>query len=432
MITSGDDFKIELTIKRNGDTFSISDAQNIVFNVYQYGYKVFTVPDSLVSVNGAIVTAIIESDQSALMDDAGFEIRLNCNIPDNEYTDNLNNTTFVIENPSVQSIGGSGEVINLPVSTISATGKIAMDSTATAFMRVRGFSNSKLAMDSTAIGSTTANALSTGKIAIDSNATGLARVSAASSGKIAMSASATGTAEFNIAGVAELWLKSDAGITYSSGSLVESWADQSDNGYLFEETNASEQLEFIASQINGYGAIGTPAFADQLKRLMFTGAKSVFNFLHDGTTDYTIYMVKKGYDGSSYTNCDFGTEQTANIGTGPGFISYRADRSYVKNTTVRVGASNDNNIGYQFYKMGIKDVAAVRSVFNWVHGGSEVSESLSGFTFDLGDSLYDLSVGRPPLTGSSRVAMVEIIVVKTPTTIQDTEIDNYIINKYAL
>ncbi len=94
----------------------------------------------------------------------------------------------------------------------------------------------------------------------------------------------------DIAG-AVLWLRADMGVTLN-GTDVSAWADQSGNGNNVAQGTASAQPLYDAenADLNNRPSI-TYANADTSHALVFGGAKSVFNRLHNGTDCTTFHVI---------------------------------------------------------------------------------------------------------------------------------------------
>lgn len=433
MISPGDNFKVEVSITKDGNAFSVAESTNRVFEVWQFGRKVFTVDASDVTVVTSTVTAIVTEANSALLDDAGLAVKFICDIPDNDHAGQTNRTTFVIENPTAQAIGGTATIYNLPVSSIAFNGVAVAIATFAATMTVRGVFEGVAAAKGQIRGSAKASGTFEGVAAADASMRGAVTVFGTMAGVAAADANMTGTAFFDKAANSFLWLESDAGVTLN-GSTVEEWEDQSNNGYLFTQIEAAKQLDYnstgFSSGGSNFATIETPSFAAQLKSLPFDGTKSAFNFMHQGTQDYIIFALNQGYDGASgYSNGDFTTEYNPNVGSGPGAHLYRGKRFYINSSSDRGGVDVDNNAGVILSMQGLRIDGATKTAFAQIYGQSESIDDMSSFVFDSGDSQNLLTIGGQ---SSSRQKHVAYIVVKDPTSTQITEWTNYLVNKYNL
>ena len=433
MISPGDNFKIEVSITKDGNAFSVAESTNRVFEVWQFGRKVFTVDSSSVSVVTSTVTAIVTEANSVLLDDAGLAVKFICDIPDNDHAGQTNRTTFVIENPTAQAIGGTAVIYNLPVSSIACNGVAAAIATFAATMTVRGVFEGVAAASGQIRGSTKAFGTFEGIAAADASMRGAVTVFGTMAGVAAADANMTGTAFFDKAANSFLWLESDAGVTLN-GSTVETWEDQSNEGHSFTQDEASKQLDFnstgFTSGGDDFATIETPSFASQLKSLPLDGNKSDFNFMHQGTQDYIIFSVNQGYDGvSGYSNGDISTEYNPNVGSGPGVHLYRGKRFYINSASARGGDLDDNNSGVILSMQGLRIDGATKTAFIQIYGRTEQTDDMSSFVFDSGDSQNLLTIGGQ---AASRQKHVAYVIIKDPTSTQITEWTNYFVNKYNL
>lgn len=438
MITPGDDILIEVSITKDSTPYDLTGNTNMVFEVWQFKRKVFTVPSADVTSSISSISAIVNGSQTELLEDAGMAVKVVCELPDTAHEGNTNKMTFNIENPTVQSIGGSAIIYNTPISKITLNGVAAAKAGFAVTMTIRALFSGVAAAKANLIGRISVQGQFNGVAAADASISPTSTVKAVINGLASAKASFAPTAEFNKAASAYLWLETDANVSLSSGDFVtggqvDGWDDQSDNGFTFSQSFGANQLDYIPNGFGTHAVIGTTAFASQIKSLVTDEAKSSWNFLHDGTTPFTIFMIKQGYDGSSYTDADLTTVYNANAGAGPGFIVYRANRAYIKSATLREGAAGgDGNSGYKLFYSGFKDDGAGnKDVFSQVHGGVESVQSMDSFSFDASDSQYDLFLGGRN-GGGSRSALVAIVIVKDPSAVELSEWTSYLTTKYSI
>lgn len=143
----------------------------------------------------------------------------------------------------------------------------------------------------------------------------------------------TGPAGVGSSATNVLWLKADVGTsTFTNGSPVSSWTDQSGNGVVLNQATAAQQPLFVSSLMNGYPAIefdnnGSSGQNDYL----ITPDNPIF----DNTNGYSFFTVTrmKGFgDAQSIIS------KRNNVGNEEAFMLF-----YYTGNRLFVDIDNDNN-----------------------------------------------------------------------------------------
>lgn len=131
-----------------------------------------------------------------------------------------------------------------------------------------------------------------------------------------------------------LWLKADEGVSLS-GSDVTSWIDQSANAFRFNPLSTSRPA-YLGNAFNGLPTLSFTAGTDYLDQV--SGSALDFKYLHDGTTDYTVFFIGKKNTTAVTTNYPiFSTgRSTSNVGV---FLNATRSNSEVRYTIMRGVAS---------------------------------------------------------------------------------------------
>ena len=130
-----------------------------------------------------------------------------------------------------------------------------------------------------------------------------------------------------------LWLKADAGTsTSTNGSPIASWNDQSGNGVVLNQSNASQQPLYVSSLMNGFPAI-------EFDNNTGSGQNDFFstpdNPIFDNTSGYSFFTVTRM---KGFGNAQSIISKRNNVGNEEAFMLffYTGNRLYVD-------IDNDNN-----------------------------------------------------------------------------------------
>lgn len=141
--------------------------------------------------------------------------------------------------------------------------------------------------------------------------------------------------------VLHLWLKSDAGVSLS-GNEVTSWVDQSANAFRFNPLSTSRPA-YVDNAFNELPALSFTAGTDYLDQA--SGSSLDFKYLHDGTTNYTVFFVGKKNTAEATTNYPiFSTgRSTSNVGA---YLNATQSNTQIRHTIIRgvAGTQALNNI----------------------------------------------------------------------------------------
>ncbi|MNJ88842.1 hypothetical protein D3C87_63990 [compost metagenome] len=143
----------------------------------------------------------------------------------------------------------------------------------------------------------------------------------------------TGPAGVGTSATNVLWLKADAGTsTSTNGAPVASWADQSGNGVVLNQTNAAQQPLFVNSFMNGFPSV-------EFDNSNSSGQNDFFitpdNPIFDNTNGYSFFTVTrmKGFgDAQSIIS------KRNNVGNEEAFMLF-----YYTGSRLFVDFDNDNN-----------------------------------------------------------------------------------------
>jgi hypothetical protein len=130
-----------------------------------------------------------------------------------------------------------------------------------------------------------------------------------------------------------LWLKADAGTsTSTNGSPLTSWSDQSGNGVVLSQNNASQQPLFVSSLMNGFPAIEFDNNNGAGQNDFFSAPD---NPIFDNTAGYSFFTVTRM---KGFGNAQSIISKRNNVGNEEAFMLffYTGNRLYVD-------IDNDNN-----------------------------------------------------------------------------------------
>ena len=222
------------------------------------------------------------------------------------------------------------------------------------------------------------------------------------------------------------WPKSDIWVDFAdvstitaSGNLLQNVVDKSGNNWLFESTSTGPRVfgDFVR-------------FDNQLNSLVYNGAKSDFNFLHDGTVDYAIVFAVdlSASTGNNKVNQIFGTEgnyASANVG-----LSLNNEQRINSTKGIRIAISTGVGGAFAYNLLGVNVVngmaiytfnvpinsAGTLEVFvNKILAGS--SARLNPPT--LNDSTVNATIGAVRRPGiSALMDLADLVILKNPTAVQ--------------
>jgi hypothetical protein len=196
-------------------------------------------------------------------------------------------------------------------------------------------------------------------------------------------------------------------LIFGINPAVSSVLDQSGNNYDVSQGTATDQPAYDDG--TGSNAIGNSkasyhggAIAGD--KLEFGGAKSVFNFLHQDSQDYTVYIVLDSNLSSGEVEKIFRTNNDANTGTGVRFLLDRrvglerfeasirnggSQRAFVHSGSVEVDFSGLNVVCFRWDSGATQFKVKVKSA----NGDNvETTGAASGGVYAAGDSTDDLTV----------------------------------------
>lgn len=126
-------------------------------------------------------------------------------------------------------------------------------------------------------------------------------------------------------GTIALNLDARLGVT-ESGGAVSMWTDQSSNAHTFSEATAAEKPTY---QATGFNSLPTLSFSTG-DQLICDQASSNFRYLHDMTTDYTIFIVCQQTSDATNLQRLMATGVTSNTGIDIGVGEVGADDQLVR------------------------------------------------------------------------------------------------------
>lgn len=244
----------------------------------------------------------------------------------------------------------------------------------------------------------------------------------------------TGPAGVGSSATNVLWLKADAGTsTSTNGSPVASWADQSGNGVVLNQSNAAQQPQFVSSLMNGFPSIefdnnGSSGQNDYL----ITPDNPIF----DNTNGYSFFTVTrmKGFgDAQSIIS------KRNNVGNEEAFMLF-----YYTGNRLFVDFDNDNNR----FSNSVVSTANTNKIYDFFYDGTltppnrstifdqevlQITSTESSAT--IADKVSPLLVGATH-TGDPRPFngyISEIIMYRTKLNdAQRTIINNHLSAKYDI
>lgn len=240
---------------------------------------------------------------------------------------------------------------------------------------------------------------------------------------------ASATAMFSPPNVADLlvWLKADAdvyndaGVTLATnGQTVQQWIDQGGSSYVFEQTTAAQKPTFITGVKNGLPVVRFATTLPDTDRLI---AGTVFSFPLPVTIFATFVLTTGNSTGKIFTATELlGANVTLQWNTLAGNETYVLG---VGGSTLST-ASRPNTLGTWYYMSGIAGGAG--SIFR-ENGVQVASGTLNGGT------LSGLTVGADAVAAQFGIHgdIAEIIVYgRALTGIEITDVESYLVNKWAL
>ena len=218
----------------------------------------------------------------------------------------------------------------------------------------------------------------------------------------------------------DIWVDfQDASTVTASGNTLQSVTDKSGNNWLFESTSTGPRVfgDFVR-------------FDNQLNSLVYNGAKSNFNFLHDGTVDYAIVLAVdlSASTGNNKVNQIFGTEgnyTSANVG-----LSLNSEQRVNSTKGIRIAISTGVNGAFAYNLLGVNIVNEMAIyTFNIPINSAGtlevfVNKTLAGSSSrlnppTLNDSTVNATIGvvrRPSI--SALMDLADLVILKSPTAVQ--------------
>jgi len=244
----------------------------------------------------------------------------------------------------------------------------------------------------------------------------------------------TGPAGVGSSATNVLWLKADAGTsTFTNGSPVASWTDQSGNGVVLNQSTAAQQPTFVSSLMNGMPAI-------EFDNNSASGQNDYFltpdNPIFDNTNGYSFFTVTrmKGLgDAQSIIS------KRNNVGNEEAFMLF-----YYTSNRLFVDIDNDNN---RFSNSAVSTVNT-NKIYDFFYDGTQTptmrstiydQELLQTTSTESSSTVPDKN--SPLLVGATHTGdprafngyISEIIMYRTKLNdAQRTIINNHLSSKYDI
>ncbi len=174
----------------------------------------------------------------------------------------------------------------------------------------------------------------------------------------------------------QLWLRADAGITLNGANSVASWTDQSPNGFVLSQANASYQPKLVTNELKGHPVLN---FGGNI--LQTASNVDVFK----GNTNWTVFLVAQpGTSQPTYADIldqthdsvSFAIEQnggnTNQFGFGNDLITLSSSKMQMVSSVKSSTTQQDYINGLQIANVSVGSFTpAVRkfAVGGWVTGG---------------------------------------------------------------